>query len=121
MYVPKLAAQLPPPELCDFTQHGWRKDVDIFDAFGQSMLGLVGLEYLPVNQYCIAFPGVNGIPPLDPSQVKERRHVVAPTELPAAVVDEVLRLPDPVLPEPAPRPYEPSNAAMGDASEDTPL
>lgn len=63
MYAPKLALEeMPPPELCDFTKHGARPGIDIFEAVAHGLQQYITLEYLPINHYCLAYPGVNGIP-----------------------------------------------------------
>ena len=60
MYAPRLAAkEIPPPDMCDFSKHGVKKKIDIFDAVAHGLSQYVGLEYLPVNQYCICYPGIN--------------------------------------------------------------
>lgn len=60
MYAPRLGKNLLPPELKDFSKHGMVKELDVFDAVAHSLQQFITLEYLPVNQFCIAYPGVNG-------------------------------------------------------------
>jgi hypothetical protein len=133
LYAPQLVrSEMPPAELQDFTKHGFRKDVGVFDVMARGMAGLVGLEYLPINQYCIAFPGVNGIPKVDPSLIPKLKE----SEVTQVPLDEFLKpLPKEILEAeiqevsyPAtvvyPEDHEPDatlNAAKGSESEDIPL
>jgi len=60
LYAPRLAAKsMPPPELLDFTRHGITRKIDIFDAVAHALAQFIALQYLPVQQYCVCYPGIN--------------------------------------------------------------
>jgi hypothetical protein len=51
-----------PSEIGDFRRLGARQPVDIFEAVTYACTEFVSLEFIPINHFCIAYPGLNDIP-----------------------------------------------------------
>lgn len=70
LYLPRLMPEEKvPAEIGDFRKYGAKLPVDIFDAVTYACAEFIALEFVPINHFCIAYPGVNDIP-RDPAALK---------------------------------------------------
>jgi hypothetical protein len=84
LYAPRLAKdEMPPKESYDLRKYGVKHEFDIFEAVAHAVTQYITLEYLPIDQYCIAWPGINGPQPAKTPEPTPAP-TVEPTEVPAA-------------------------------------
>lgn len=79
LYLPRLMPEEKvPSDIGDFRKFGAKMPVDIFEAVTYACAEFIGLEFVPINHFCIAFPGVNDIPS-DPEALKAMFEATPPT------------------------------------------
>lgn len=70
LYLPRLMPEeTVPSDIGDWRKYGAKQPIDIFEAVTYACAEFVSLEFIPINHFCIAYPGVNDIP-VDPEAVK---------------------------------------------------
>jgi hypothetical protein len=79
LYLPRLMPEEKvPTEIGDWRKYGAKMPVDIFEAVTYACAEFIALEWVPINHYCIAYPGVNDIP-ADEAALKAMFEASVPT------------------------------------------